>query len=1669
MTLDRFTLLLSITCLLPLSSRALDSDRDQLSDLEEINRYQTDPTQADTDLDGIMDGQEIIAGTDPLNPASIFHFYYIQTVALSNGAIGVELIFESKAARRYTLYHTTNLVSGAWVPVLCDIQGTGEMMSILREAEGSESTGNYLLTTFSGNSGYLSREVWLDVSGSTVADLTGSTDYPDFPDQTTTLSSFQAPVNTGDDYGQSISGYLIPPVSGFYTFWISADQSAEMWLSPNADPAWAAQVATVNSPVYPQEWTRFSSQESDPVYLEAADPCYVQVLHKEASGSDHLSVAWETDGMSRRVIDGAYCRHEIPLSPSVVDDAYSLNEDDSLTIAPYGVLLNDPDPDGDQLEAILESGVMHGILSLQRDGGFTYVPDRDFNGVDSFTYSAFDGIYSSSNTATVTLTVQPMNDPTLEAVNDFYAAPEGSNVLITAPGVLINDRDPDGLGLAAELLSNVTNGTLSLNTDGSFEYIADEGFDGTDQFTYAVIHGVLTSTPATVTLDMSVLQMPSLVTEVTLSATDTNMTIVPDINSLLTYENLSGFENLGDWTEGDPVDVYAGPQWTNVYVTSGVYRAEALISCPPGEGGTYRLVLDGVPLSALPISNTEDWDDYQTQTLADYFMLEDGFHTFKVEPVTFIGTYLCNLISVTLTPVGQFELTADQSVLPTNGILLQVQNDPPNLGEWSDPDAVPLWDSSDPSIDIAFPSGLYDCYVEVSSADTNKDFQLIIDSTPQPAQTLNASGSLTEYIAQLLASNITLNGYHTFEVACTETNDGVWFNLRNCIFVQAGDPPNESAAFKQALINQADFVSGSYPLEGDETAEAWIHTMARARAAALSDTDTFGEKMWTAFPLFSDWFMQDNNVYDGFGEQAGFDARGDWIRYVDPARDNTLEKELIASVCGELGRVLDPSLNYPAGDSRWLRLYIDLCKTRRLQRLEPLRQYTDNVVYSTHMHAEWLYLATETSGCDDGSQLREIDLTPLAHGLPLTNSLLFDATNGIVRDPEISHDAERMLFAWRPTRNDYDTGGQLAYDYGHYKIYEMTLADRSVRQLTFQENDPDHTGTYGADFEPCYLPNGNIVFSSARIVQEISCGWGDCSNLFIMDKDGKYARRVGFDQTQTAFPHLLPDGRVVYTRRDYNDRGQTYAHALFVMNPDGTQQTEYYGNNTFEPTSFQHTRPIPGTDMTLSIAGGYHSVQGGKLVRIDPKEGRQDYSGIEFYNWDYTQKRRGCDKYGREGEQYSDPYPIDKDHFMVSFSPLGGYLSDPTGDVDEADERSGRMRYKLYFMSWNGQREILAADPGLSCLQAVPIVEKTFPSLRASSVDYSSDEAYMYVENVYFGPSAAGIATGSIDRIRVSEIYYKPIMIGAARWAPPEDEVGPGLPYASVGEHSVLPAGIGTASFDAKGILGEAAVHEDGSAMFIVPARKPIYLQLIDTNGIAVQTMRSWATLMPNEFFSCVGCHEENDTAPLNQGMTMAMMRPPQPLLPFADRPQDESFSYSRLVQPIWDTNCMPCHAPGGTAEAFDLSNTLVSDRPDTGGIESTLRQYDQSYLTLLDAEHDRGDGTIGAGMTNKWVNYFTRFRTVELTPPYAFGSANSGLIDLIRSGHQGVALTEDELDIICAWIDLNVPFVGDYDEMNIWTPTLQTNYQTKVQKRLEMEAIEQVNIDAFIQAGQPQ
>ncbi|MBI1314693.1 tandem-95 repeat protein [bacterium] len=213
-------------------------------------------------------------------------------------------------------------------------------------------------------------------------------------------------------------------------------------------------------------------------------------------------------------------------APVALNDAYSTPEDTTLSVTAPGVLANDTDPDGDSLTSVLVGGPAHGTVQFNTDGSFSYTPAPDFNGTDSFTYRASDGI-SASSIAQVTLTVSPVRDAPV-AADDSYSTAEDTALHVAASGVLANDSDTDGDTLTSVLISGPSNGTLTLNTDGSFDYTPDGNFVGTDAFTYRASDGVATSNVATVTLTVTpVNDLPVAQNDVYTTDEDTSLSVTP--------------------------------------------------------------------------------------------------------------------------------------------------------------------------------------------------------------------------------------------------------------------------------------------------------------------------------------------------------------------------------------------------------------------------------------------------------------------------------------------------------------------------------------------------------------------------------------------------------------------------------------------------------------------------------------------------------------------------------------------------------------------------------------------------------------------------------------------------------------------------------------------------------------------------------------------------------------------------------------------------------------------------------------------------------------------------------------------------------------------------------------------------------------------------------------
>jgi len=689
----------------------------------------------------------------------------------------------------------------------------------------------------------------------------------------------------------------------------------------------------------------------------------------------------------------------------------------------------------------------------------------------------------------------------------------------------------------------------------------------------------------------------------------------------------------------------------------------------------------------------------------------------------------------------------------------------------------------------------------------------------------------------------------------------------------------------------------------------------------------------------------------------------------------------------------------------------DAALRRRL--LAPYRDRIQRIVFTKHFdmggsHYAYTDAVSDEDTLNPGGTVKEFNfrggsslcLLEIGEDYGVQETMLLHDEDGVFRDPDVSYDGQRILFAWKKSARGDD-----------YHLYEMDFKTRKVRQLT--------SGLGFADYEGIYLPDGNIMFSSTRCVQNVDCWHVSVSNMYLMNKDGKYMRRIGYDQVHTNYPQVHPTGGIVtYTRWEYNDRGQIYPQPLFRMYPNGAQQTEYYGNNSYFPTTILHARGIPGTGKVLAVLSGHHTHQRGKLAIIDPSRGRQETSGVTLVA--PVQTLGGVikiDRYGQNGDQWQYPYPLDEENYLVTFRP------------------DGEKRFGIYFMNKQGERVLLASDPAISCNQPVPLAPRPLPPQPVYPIDWRQTTGGFVIQDVYHGPGLRGIARGTVKKIRVVALDFMATDIGRKH--------GP----STISD---------LAAWDVKVVLGEAPVYEDGSAAFEVPARTPVYFQAIDAEGHVVQTMRSWSTLMPGEVFSCVGCHEDKNETAVAKPAVMALKAGIRPLEPFYDI-TGKGFSFPKMIQPILDAKCVRCH---DGSEPPDLRATPVWDA-------AARKFWNRSYHELISTDRPRGpandtDQRLGViEERSKYLSWIGRWSVPVPIPPYSHGSSRSPLVSLLKSGHEDVRMTREEMDKISCWIDLALPHSGQWTEG--MTPEDKECYLRVHKKRLDWEKREAANIREYL------
>lgn len=181
--------------------------------------------------------------------------------------------------------------------------------------------------------------------------------------------------------------------------------------------------------------------------------------------------------------------------PVAFNDTYTIEEDTVLSVSAAGVLGNDSDADSDPISALIVNPPGNGSLILNIDGGFTYSPNPNFNGTDTFMYVANDG-QANSNVAVVTITITPVNDPPT-ANPQAITVSEDSNV-----GISLMALDVDGDSLTFSIVTQPAHGVLSGALPNPI-YTPNLNYDGPDSFTFKVNDGLVDSNIATVDITVT--------------------------------------------------------------------------------------------------------------------------------------------------------------------------------------------------------------------------------------------------------------------------------------------------------------------------------------------------------------------------------------------------------------------------------------------------------------------------------------------------------------------------------------------------------------------------------------------------------------------------------------------------------------------------------------------------------------------------------------------------------------------------------------------------------------------------------------------------------------------------------------------------------------------------------------------------------------------------------------------------------------------------------------------------------------------------------------------------------------------------------------------------------------------------------------------------------------
>jgi len=488
---------------------------------------------------------------------------------------------------------------------------------------------------------------------------------------------------------------------------------------------------------------------------------------------------------------------------------------------------------------------------------------------------------------------------------------------------------------------------------------------------------------------------------------------------------------------------------------------------------------------------------------------------------------------------------------------------------------------------------------------------------------------------------------------------------------------------------------------------------------------------------------------------------------------------------------------------------------------------------------------------------------------------LIDDPKGCVRDPQVFYDGKKILFSYRKG------------DSRLFHLYEIDVDGRNLTKLPM-------SGKWN-DIEPCYLPNGDILYTSDRLNRAVQCFYVPVSNLHRWFKEENFITCLTVNPDVDNRPEIMPDGRVIYMRWDYNHRTQMAYHNLWTISPDGSGDMVYLGND--KPGGLYIAgKPLADKDGVIFTLAPGHGIKDhcGNIARAVAPFDPSDPHAFEFVSGEYYPR-------------YYDPYPL-----------KGGLILTTDGSTVVVMDEAGQFydKFKMpedlltsdaivpYITTPNKEGKVPFSRVLLRNVQ--PLAPRKMPPMRPDLADFDQHTATVFMQDVYHGRKMASVKRGTIKKLMITQMLPEPV-------------------HYHGGFHPINFQG----GFALEKVLGTIPVQEDGSAFFEVPSGKALAFVAIDENGKAVKRMQSFAGFAPGTSTSCIGCHERRTEAPIRNIATpkaygkLSKIEPIKGVPPVID--------YMRHVQPILDKYCVECHKPenatGGVILTGDLGPHYVQSR----------------------------------------------------------------------------------------------------------------------------------------------